>query len=118
MTHKQTEGKIALNLVPPHAYEAIAKVRMFGNEKYGDPWGWKEHCKAEDFIEAAKRHLNTLAKGIYLDDESGLPHLHHALCSLAMAAEIQECNETEYLLKSPINKKRLQEAIDLSKNLD
>lgn len=93
--HKQTEGKIPLNLVPPRAYEAIAKVREFGVKKYKDPWGWKKACTKEQFTEAAKRHLNKIMKGENFDDESGLPHLYHALCSLAMAVELYDLKECE-----------------------
>jgi hypothetical protein len=93
MTHKDTKGKIKLNLVPPRAYEQIAKVREFGNNKYGSAWGWLEACKESDFIEAAKRHLNAYAKGEITDPESGLDHLDHALTSLAMASELKEINK-------------------------
>lgn len=112
MTQKDTKGKIQLNLVPPHGYEAIAKVRMFGNEKYGDPWGWLEACKEEDFIEAAKRHLNQLAKGEEFDDESGLPHLYHALCSLAMATELYTRSDQYHLQSTEINRNKILEAIE------
>lgn len=86
--HKDTKGKLPLNLVPPRAYESIALVRKFGNDKYGDPWAWLEATKEEDFREAARRHLLRIDMGEELDPESGLMHLEHALCSLAMAVEL------------------------------
>ena len=86
---KDTEGKIALNLIPPHALEEVAKVRMFGNKKYGDPWAWlNASVPKEAFIEAAKRHLNQIAKGKLVDPESKLTHLAHAATSLMMALEL------------------------------
>jgi hypothetical protein len=86
--HKDTKGKLKLNLVPPRAYESIALVREFGCNKYGDPWGWLEHVKEEDLREACKRHLLRIEMGETHDPESNLLHLEHALCSLAMAIEI------------------------------
>ena len=86
--HKDTSGKVKLNLIPPHSLDAIARVREFGVSKYGDAWGWLNAVKEEDFIEATKRHLNAIAKGEEIDPESGHPHLWHALTSLAMATEL------------------------------
>lgn len=86
--HKDTKGKLRLNLVPPRAYESIALVREFGCNKYGDPWGWLEHVKEEELIEACKRHILRIEMGETNDPESNLLHLEHALCSLAMAIEI------------------------------
>lgn len=86
--HKDTAGKLPLNLVPPRAYESIAKVRDFGNKKYGDPWKWLECTTADQYIEATRRHLLKIDLGEDLDPESGLLHLEHALCSLAMAVEL------------------------------
>ena len=89
--NKETEGKLPLNLVPPRAIESLAQVRKFGNKKYKDPWGWLNDVDAYDFIEAAKRHMLRceLEDNLYAkDSESGLMHLEHALCSLAMAVEI------------------------------
>lgn len=89
MSHKETKGKLRLNLIPPRSLIAIAEVRAFGVDKYKDPWAWRNLVKALDFIEAAKRHLLKIELGEELDEESGLPHLHHALTSLAMAVEVK-----------------------------
>lgn len=86
--HKDTKGKLKLNLIPPRSLESIAKVREFGNAKYNSPWGWLDHVKEEDLREAAKRHLLRIDLGEDIDSESGLLHLEHALCSLAMAVEL------------------------------
>lgn len=88
-THKDTVGKLKLNLVPPRSMEAIARVREFGVNKYKDPWGWMKACTTDEFIEAVKRHLNKRDRGEELDNESGLPHIYHALCSMAMAVELE-----------------------------
>lgn len=87
-THKDTVGKVKLNLVPPRSQEAIARVREFGVNKYKDPWGWMLACTEDEFIEAVKRHLNKRDRGEEIDPESGLPHIYHALCGMAMAVEL------------------------------
>lgn len=96
--HKQTEGKLRLDLVPPHALKAMAEIREFGQTKYPDPWEWVHEVLVEDLITACDRHLLELkyihSKGYRESDkESGLPHIWHALTSLAMAVEIIECKE-------------------------
>jgi hypothetical protein len=88
MRNKDTKGKLKLLLVPPKSLEAVAKVREFGSNKYGSDWGWVGKVDPKDLIEAAERHILKWRKGEILDDESGLPHIHHALTSLAMAAEL------------------------------
>lgn len=87
--HKDTKGKLKLNLVPPRAIRSMALVREFGVNKYKDPWGWKSKVTVDEFVEAAKRHILAVELGDELDPESGLLHLEHALTSLAMAIEIK-----------------------------
>lgn len=88
MGHKDTKGKLRLNLIPPEALVSIAKVREFGVRKYKDPWAWVAKVSVEDFVEATKRHLLARDRGEEIDPESGLEHIEHALCSLAMAVEV------------------------------
>ena len=74
-TVKADAGKLRLTLVPRKIIRDIARARMYGTEKYGDPENWCR-VEAERYKDAAFRHF--LA---YLDDphgkdeESGLPHL-------------------------------------------
>lgn len=108
MTHKQTVGKVRVDLIPPKSHLAIAKVREFGGLKYNDPWGWKDQCKTTDFITAAQRHLIKIQSGELVDAESGLPHLYHALTSLAMAVEVdgksfKELEQLEVKYNDPKN---------------
>ena len=94
MMQKQTEGKLRLDLIPPRAEEAIAKVRAFGVTKYKEEWAWKEDVPASEFITAAQRHIRSHRAGEGVDPESNLPHIWHALTSLAMAVEIMPDDET------------------------
>lgn len=88
MSNKDTKGKLRMDLIPPRALVAIAKVREFGNNKYGSPWGWLDNTDPKDFITATKRHLLQIDLGEDLDKESSIDHLYHALTSLAMAVEL------------------------------
>lgn len=86
-TAKADAGKDRITLVPRQIIRDIARVRMFGTEKYKDPDNWRR-VESERFKDALMRHL--LA---YLDDpdsvdaESGLPHLWHAACNIAFLCE-------------------------------
>jgi hypothetical protein len=88
MSHKDVKGKAKLRLVPYQALVEIAKVREFGVAKYGDDEGWKT-VNADDFIEAAMRHIGKYFDGQKIDDESGLDHVSHAITSLALAIGVK-----------------------------
>lgn len=94
---KDSKDKARVGLIPYDAEVAIAKVREYGNKKYGDPAAWYQYPEREDdFVEAAKRHLGKhidakLYKNRSLnDEESGIAHLDHALASLAMAVALRD----------------------------
>lgn len=86
-TAKADAGKLPLTMVPREIIRAIAAIRRYGNEKYGDPENWRT-VSVERYRDAAFRHW--LA---YLDDpggcdaESGLPHLWHLACNVAFLCE-------------------------------
>lgn len=93
-TAKADAGKPRLTLVPRRIITAIARVRMYGNAKYGDPENWRQ-VEPERYRDALFRHL--LA---YLDDphgvdaESGLPHLWHLACNAAFLCEMEADHDT------------------------
>lgn len=85
---KNDTGKPQLSRVPSFALESVAKVLAFGAEKYG----WENWRKCEDvrrYYDAALRHTFAASRGEFLDEESGLPHLSHALCCLMFALELE-----------------------------
>ena len=91
-TAKRDEGKLMLSLVPMEPLEAVAAIRMYGNEKYHSPDNWKG-VEKERYINAAMRHLIAYLREPYgLDSESNLPHLWHCLCNLDFlcALDIQD----------------------------
>ena len=94
---KDSVGKTTVRLVPYAALKAIAGVRDFGNKKYRDPAKWYEFDdKQDEFIEAAMRHIAKHHDAVLYknrsvnDDESGLPHLDHAITSLALAIALRD----------------------------
>lgn len=84
---KHDEGKIRPSLVPTSLIRAVAKVREYGVEKYGDPDNWKsvESCR---YIDACYRHwLRFIDDPEGKDEESGLPHIWHVACNIAFLCE-------------------------------
>lgn len=88
-TAKADAGKLQLTLVPTAAIRAVARIRMYGNEKYGDPDNWKQ-VEPERYRDAAFRHfLAYLDDPESKDEESGLPHLWHLACNIAFLCEME-----------------------------
>lgn len=83
---KADDGKYKPHLVPPSIIEAIARVREYGVEKYGDSENRKE-VEPIRYFNATMRHLLAYQKGEINDVESGLPHLHHVACNIAFLIE-------------------------------
>lgn len=88
---KADAGKIQLSLVPRKIIWAIARIRMYGNQKYpkGGPDNWKQ-VEVQRYRDAAFRHfLKYLDDPSGVDDESGLPHLWHCCCNMAFLCEME-----------------------------
>lgn len=87
---KADAGKPRLTLVPMQIIWDIAKVREFGNAKYGSSDNWKR-VEPERYREAAFRHfLRYIDDPLGVDEESGLPHRFHLECNLAFLAEMEK----------------------------
>lgn len=86
---KADAGKLRLTLVPHEVIRAIARVRMYGTEKYGDPENWR--CvEVERYRDALLRHtLAYLEEPQGVDEESGLHHWEHMACNVAFIAEME-----------------------------
>lgn len=86
---KWDKGKIRYELVPLSAIEALGKVLTFGATRYGDET-WRLLPKANDrYYAATLRHLFAYRNGEYLDEDSGMPHLFHALANIAFLIELK-----------------------------
>lgn len=84
---KDDLGKPRWDLVPHEAHAAMVDVLTFGAKKYAagnwanvKGWRWR-------YYRAALGHLYAWWRGERIDPESGLPHLAHALCSVAFLLE-------------------------------
>lgn len=87
---KADAGKPKLTLVPRKILTAVARVREYGNKKYGSSENWKQ-VEIERYRDAAFRHfLAYLDDPEGLDEESGLPHLWHLACNIAFLCEMEE----------------------------
>lgn len=85
---KADAGKLEIDLVPMQIVRDVAEVRMYGNEKYGDPDNWKT-VELRRFINALLRHTLAFAEdNRSVDEESGIPHYKHIACNLAFICEI------------------------------
>jgi len=82
--------KPPLHEVPLWALQGVSRVLDYGGRKYA-PGNWIKAAKEgdpkralEDYMSAALRHWAAMDGWGALDDESGLPHIDHMLCSLIM----------------------------------
>lgn len=89
-TAKADAGKLQLTLVPRQMIRDVARIRMYGNAKYGDPENWRT-VEVQRYRDAAFRHLLAYLDDPHgVDEESGLPHLWHLECNLAFLAEMEK----------------------------
>jgi len=80
--NKFDKDKLRLDLIPVEVLEALAEVLTFGAKKY-DARNWEKGMNWSRIYASAQRHLLQFYKGIDIDEESGYPHLYHALTNLA-----------------------------------
>lgn len=86
---KADQGKVRPTLVPTSLVWAVAKIREYGCKKYGSPENWRK-VEPQRYRDALYRHLLAYFSGETNDEESGLPHLHHAACNIAFLIELEE----------------------------
>lgn len=78
---KHDGGKPRLDLIAPEVMIALGTVLAFGAKKYAER-NWEKGMSWGRVYGALQRHLQMWAMGIDLDEESGYPHLWHALTNL------------------------------------
>jgi len=83
-----------MDLLPPAVLAGVARVLTFGAKKYA-AWNWVKAPAYGRYFAAVQRHLTAWQSGEDLDPETGLPHLHHALCSLMFLAELERLGTAE-----------------------
>jgi hypothetical protein len=84
--------KIPLRFIPWAAIAYLARVMRGGAAKYG--WmNWREHEVLRSvYIEAAMRHLMSLADGENIDPESNEPHEAHVMACMAILLDAKSNN--------------------------
>jgi hypothetical protein len=71
----------------PTSMGMLSKIREWAEEKYPNKDSFKE-CDTEDLLSATLRHLFKHHSDEF-DEESGHPHLGHALVNICMMIEIE-----------------------------
>ena len=92
---KHDAGKPRLDLLPWGAVLACADALTYGAERYGEGNWTRLHDGKRRFLAASLRHIVAYARGEWLDSESGLPHLGHAIASLMFVFELAERDGTK-----------------------
>lgn len=80
---RYNSGKPKLSLIPLTTLYDEARVWEYGEKKY-KAWNWTKGMQWSVPLECALRHLARWQAGEENDEESGLPHLAHAMCNLRM----------------------------------
>lgn len=89
---KADKGKLELSLVNPQLVKAVAEVRMYGTEKYGDSENWRK-VEPKRYVDALYRHLIAYIEGDEVDVESGLSHLAHMACNISFLLDKEYLKE-------------------------
>ena len=71
-------GKPRMDLIPPEVLAALGHIMRYGVDKYGAR-NWEKGMSWGRVFAACMRHLWAWWGGEEYDDESGMPHLWHAL---------------------------------------
>lgn len=80
---------VDISLIPIEAIRAIRETRLYGIQKYKDPENWRS-VDIQRYRAALVRHTMSYfddPQGV--DEESGLPHLWHAITNLAFICELE-----------------------------
>lgn len=81
--------KIRYDLIPPKAMRHLAKVLTFGAKKY-KPNNWRNNTDLSRYEGALLRHFEAYRMGELIDEETGMPHLAHALTNLVFLLELTD----------------------------
>ena len=81
-------GKPDYSLIPLSSMADAARVLEYGAAKY-NKHNWMKGMPHSVPYACMMRHLAAWQAGEDMDDESGLPHLAHAMCNLVMLIEFQ-----------------------------
>lgn len=77
-TLHDSTNKSGVDQIPAEIQLMIGDVFTYGEKKYARD-NWKKGTHWHEFIGSALRHIFKFSMGEWLDDESGHPHLVHAI---------------------------------------
>ena len=86
---KFDSGKLRMDLLPPDALEAMARILTDGAVKYGDR-NWEKGMAWSRPYAALLRHLLAWWSGQDTDPESGHPHLWHVMTNAVFLASYEQ----------------------------
>lgn len=92
------EAKPDWSLFPMDAGEAVVRILMMGEKKYGrDNWrdGLNDVDAQRRIFSAMLRHLTLLQRGETLDQESGEHHMLHVACNALFLSAFAETHKRE-----------------------
>lgn len=94
------DGKLMWELLPLEIVEHIVAVFTFGAKKYA-PWSWDKLPNGYERYKAAfLRHVLAFEKGEWLDNESHLPHLAHAMWNACAMFWFGKCDNERGMKES------------------
>lgn len=91
---KHDQGKPDWTLLDKTAIDEVAKVLMFGAQKY-ERDNWRKGLSKERLLAGVYRHIASSNNGELKDPESGISHLAHAICGLMFALHFEVKNDSE-----------------------
>ena len=97
---KYDTGKPLLALLPPKATLEVANILTYGANKYSIN-NWKTTTDSDvRYLSAVLRHIFQHLDGEEFDEETGISHLAHAICSLLFVLENKLADEKKGTRKS------------------
>lgn len=99
---RHNEGKTEWSLIDFPSIEPLARVLMFGKEKYTTN-NWKKGWHRQALLDSLLRHTLALCNGEEVDPEHGISHVGGVLFN-AMA--IEYCRLNNKFLDEPDNKSK------------
>ena len=92
-------GKTEWSLLPWEEVEQAVKAMMYGAKKYNERPENPNWIKVDDgynrYFNALMRHITAQRRGEYLDQESGLPHMSHAIFNILALSHFARKREEE-----------------------
>lgn len=101
---RYNSGKAEIHQVPTSNIFAIAKTLQYGAQKYAKG-NFRKGMAWTTVYDCAMRHMMKWLDGEQVDEESGLPHLYHAITNIGFLIEYAEtCPELDdRFTDAPIN---------------